>query len=325
MKIRCKFTVLSFILLAAILLAPAKNVYAAYGSYSEDVPYLKGLEFNMKVNADSNRGVLLDLVMKSKTVDYFTFKFDKLENVNYEDFNIVFDITLKSKLEDGSITTHDVTKSFDIVSASNPGAVNNLLMNMGLKDSYYNISMEFDSLVRLSPDCIATEKFVADNLSFTAKKVFEYNTVISQVDCYLKDKTSGEHGLISRFILTWDSDFRKALCTNVSFNLIDPVTEEILVSGSNSNQNGAYGYDSEGDNFEHDARNVLSSILEFFTDIPAAIVEFVTGFFSFTSLLSDLILVVFPFIPVWIVNVLLLMLFLFLIIAIYKLVQGWFG
>lgn len=322
---RCKFVFLSFVLVVNFLLNPVENVYAAAGTYSEDMPYLEGIEFNMMVNSDSNRGILLDTVMKSKTVDYFIFKFDELENINYKNFEIVFDITLKSKLEDGTISTHNVTKIMDVVSSSDAGTVNNLLMSIGLKDKYYHISMAFDTLVRLSPDCVAEEKWIADNLNFSAKKVYEYNTVITRVDCYLRQKLTNKHGLISRFDLTWDSDFLKSLCTNVTYNLVEPVTGEILDSGTNTNYNGAYGYDSDGDNAVHDARSILSSIVDFFTDIPAAIVALVTGFFSFTSLLSELITVVFPFIPAVIVNFLIIMLLLFLIVAVFKLVQGWFG
>lgn len=324
MRNKWKVLVMCLVMAAVVLLEPVSYVRAE-DVYSEDMPYLVGLNFNMMVNSESNRDVVLDTVMKSKTVDYFIFKFDELEDVNYSNFEIVFDITLKSQLADGTVTTHNRRKIFDVVSSSNPGAFEDFLMFVGLKDSYYQFSMAFDSLVRLSPDCIASEKWVGDNLNFTAKKVYEYNTVVTRVDCFLRQKLTGKHGLISRFDLTWDSDFLKSLCTNVTYELVEPVTGEVLDSGTNENLNGAYGYDSDGDNLDHEARSVLSDIIEFFTDVPTAIVALVTGFFRFGDVLKELILVVFPFLPGGFVNILLLMLGFILLIGVCKFVQGWFG
>ena len=324
MKNRIKLLFMCSLLVAVLLVEPAAAVYAAEGTYSEDVPYLQGLEFNMHVNAESNRGVVLDTVMKSKTVDTFTFQFPKLDNVKYENYDVVFDMTLKSKLENGSITTHQHTERLDIVTSGKPGFFNGLLMSIGLKDSAYKISMDFETLIKNSPDIIATEKWVSDNLSFTAKKVYEYNTVITQVDCYLVEKETGNYGLISSFILTWDSDFRNALCTNVTYNLVTPETNEVLESGSNSNSSGAYGYDSSGDNADHEARSVLTDIVGFFTDIPASIVAFFTGFVSLSESLQELITVVFPFIPANVVSIFIIMLGFILLLSVYRLLRGLF-
>lgn len=303
MKNKCRLFVICVLLVAATLLKPVTYVLANDGVYSEEVPYLEGIEFNMHVNAESNRGVLLDTVMKDKDISAFIFKFDKLDGINYENYEVVFDMDLKSKLTDGTITTHKYSKSFD-VTACKPGFIDNFLMSVGLKDSFYEISMDFDTLIKNSPDCIAEEKFVADNLNFSVKKVYVYNTVITKVDCYLREKSTGNYGLISRFLLTWDKEFRNALCTNVTYNLITPETNEILESGSISNASGSYGYDSDGSNGVYNTKSLLTKLVDFLTEIPFAIYAFVSGFFGLYSSIGKFFKVTFPFLPAIIFDIL---------------------
>jgi len=327
MKNKWKSILICFLMAAVVLLEPVSYVRADEGTYSKDVPYLEGIEFNMLVNMESNRSFGQDLAMQDKDVSSFIFKFDKLDGIKYENYEVVFDFVLKSQLPEGQISTHDYSVSFDIEDCK-PGILDDFRMfwkNLFSKNDIYQVSFDFDTLVQKSPDCIVEEKWVSDGLNYTVKKINIFNTVISQVDCYLREKSTGNIGFISRFILTWDSDFYKALCTNITYNLVVPEVEEVLDSGSISNSSGSYGYDSDGDNAVYQAKSVLSSIFKFFTDLPAAIVAFLLGFMDFTDSLKELILVVFPFIPPGFVIVLMLMFALVLIIALYKLVQGWFG
>jgi len=76
---------------------------------------------------------------------------------------------------------------------------------------------------------------------------------------------------------------------------------------------------------DSDGEFTLEDIWKFLKGIPDAIVSFFSGFYSLVASVRNLILVVFPFFPPVFVDILILLLLLFLFIAIYRMIQGWFG
>lgn len=85
-----------------------------------------------------------------------------------------------------------------------------------------------------------------------------------------------------------------------------------------------YNFESYGLNNDS-TKITINDVWDFLKGIPDAIVSFFSGFNSIVELLGNLILVVFPFFPPVFVSILLLLLLLYLFIAIYRLIQGWFG
>ena len=323
-RMKSLFSILMILIMVS--LCPAIRVLAdeTKGTYSEEVPYLEGIEFNMLVNLESNRGYGEDLVMQDKDVSSFIFKFDKLDGIEYENYEVVFDMVLKSQLSDGKITTYEYKKSFD-VSKCKPGffdSWDSFWMNLTQKDMFYKVSMDFGEIVQNSPDCIVEEKWVSDGLNFTVKKINIYNTVISQIDCYLREKNTGNNGLLSRFILTWDSDFYKSLCTNITYNLVVPETGDILNSGSITNNSGSYGYDSSGDNWFYNTSSLLSRFTNFLTDVPNALYVLVTNTYTVSSKLLELLKVVFPFVPSVILGAVAVLFIYIIIVSLWKLFKG---
>lgn len=312
------FRTFAAVLIGILLIQPVSAVYA--GEYSTEVPYLEGIEFNMQANDLEDRGGL-DLFMKNKNISDFIFTFPQLDGIEYENYDVVFDMVLKSKLEDESITTHAYSTSFD-VNSTKPGFWDDLLMGLGFKDDYFSVTMDFGALVQNSPDVIAKEKTAYDSSTGLTQTKYVYNTVITQIDIYLRDKSTGNYGLVSRFKLSWDVNFYWALCTNITYELVDPAAGEIKESGSISNASGAYGYDSTGDNTTNELWALASNIAYFLTDIPGAIVALVTGFYGFATEISGLFAAVFPFLPGIIFDIFGILLFLSPAVGIWFLVKG---
>lgn len=324
MRNKWKVLVVYLVMAVVIFLEPVSHVRADEGTYSSEIPYLQGIDVELERNDGWKvfDGILTGMVDKQRSIGFINFKFDNLSAVDYTKYELVFDFELKSLLDDGSIAVYQHQHVNDIDEDNSPGFFNNLLISLTIKDDFFTQNFSYPGILNQSP--YYQEKVTGSGLAFI-KGLNSYNTVISKVDCYLREKSTGNFGLKSRFTFTWDSDFWCQLCNSITYELVFPESGEILDSKNNSDVLFAGSLDSDGDDGFINNIPVLGDIYAFITDVPAAIIAFFTGFLGFVDVFKELILVVFPFLPGEFVNILILLFGFILVIGVYKLVQGWFG
>lgn len=314
-----KVLVMCFVLFAAVLLEPVSYARADEGLFNSELPYLQGIEVELQRN-DSwhSTGLIFGSVDKQRSIAFVNFEFDQLSVVDYTKYELVFDFELASQLEDGSIKTYQYIHVSDIGKNNEPGFFNNLLISLSLKDDYFKQSFSYPAIIKNSPDFLQT----SESSMAAMKGLNSYNTVISRVDCYLKEKSTGNYGLKSRFIFTWEEDFWNQLCSGISYQLLLPETGEVLESDGISNSLFAGGFDSDGENTYEEVWSILSRVSEFLVDIPAAIVALLSGFFNLALYISSLFKAVFPFFPGFIFDFFGVVLFVTPAVAIWLIVKG---
>ena len=326
MKSRCKLLFLSFILMAAIFMEPVTYVLAddtttetTEEGYDRtiSVPRLNSSEVKFEKKNFFDWFGFRD-VPEENCIEEFILAHRKLQNVDYTLYNLVCDFELKAMGSGESVTTSTYSYTIDF-SEYEQGFFDSLLVQFNLKEDYFEHVFDYFEIVRNA------EGFLERDIT-GKEKYYTYNTVISRADFYFVRKSDGEKGEVRRFIFTWDSNFWLQKCTKIDFSWYDHATEIQKEIGTVESESGVDGYSSNTTDSYLDLEvSVWDSILGFFTDLPAAIIAFLTGFVALMDSIKELILVVFPFIPGGIVTVLMLMMFIILLVALYKLVQGWFG
>lgn len=311
------FTLVFTILLGPVFLIRAEEDKIFEGSFNEEVPYMNGISVEL-IRFDFNPfNYVFAETNKQSHIKRIEFRYDKDSDVYYSEYEFIFDFTLKTQLSDGSLV--DTKYKYVIDGDSKEGSVSQLdsiLVWFGLKDDYFSWSFNYEDLVKKSPVCEEKKDFLSQK---------SFNTVVSSVDCYVRRKADLNYGLVSHFDFVWYEDFYKQNCSKISYSLLKPDVNEVLDTNSVENHKFAGSLDSDGKNLFYGISSTFNDILGFFVDLPAAIIAFLTGFWDVINLLNDLILLVFPFVPSGFIMVLIIMIFIILVIAIYKLVQGWFG
>ena len=321
MKYRWKLLFMVFAVVAAVFIEPVSYVRADETS---------GENYDRTSFPRLNSSEVL--FEKKEFFDWFGFKELPEENciqelilahrkntgTDYSLYNLVCDFELKTMGIGEEVYTSDYTYIIDMENYEK-GFFDSLLVRFNLKEDYFEHAFDYFEIVRNA------DGFKERDIT-GKEKYFTYNTVISQADFYFVRKSDGEQGEARRFTFTWDSNFWLQKCTKIEFSWYDHETEIEKEISSVESETGVDGFTSNTtDSYLDIETSVWDEILGFFVDLPAAIIAFITGFVNVIGSLSDLILVVFPFVQAGIVNVLILMIFFFLLIALYKLIQGWFG
>lgn len=304
------------VILAAVLLEPVSYARAEdeVSTYSEDVPYMNGISVEL-IRFDLNpfNYVLTDTI-KQCHIKRIEFRYDKLSSINYSSFEFVFDFVLKTKLEDGTII--DTNYSYVIDGDSKEDTVSGLdeiLIFFDLKDDYFSWSFDYEDLVTKAPNCIVKKDLLQQK---------SYNTVISSVDCYIRDKSTLNRGLVSHFDFVWYQDFYKQNCEEINYKLYEPVDDTIYDSVSVDHFKFAGKLDSESSNAYYDVTNFFNEIINLLVGIPSVIIQIIKGFWGLAFSLSDLFSTVFPFIPGLIFNVFGVILFITPGVALWMFLKG---
>lgn len=317
-----KRIVIALFLLAAVLLSPACYVLAdetveqeeTEGTYSSEVPYMKGISVEL-IRFDLNPlNYIMAETNKQCHIKRIEFRYDKQTNINYSDYEFVFQFKLKSQCSDGSITTHPYWYVID--GDSEEGTVSQLdeiLIFFDLKEDYFSWSFDYEDLVTQLQDCIVERDFLQQK---------SYNTVVSSVDCFIRRKSDGLNGLVSRFVFTWYEDFYKQNCSKIEYTLIEPEGNEVLDSGSVTHHKFAGNFDSDGSNLYYTISNKINDLLGFITDIPEALYVIASNITGIALKLLDLFKKVFPFIPGIIFDVFGVLILFSFFIALWKLIKG---
>lgn len=294
MRNRWKVLCMCLVLLAAVLLEPVSYARAEdEGTFDSEIPFLQGIEVELKRNNGFEWGLIFDELGYSKSIAFVDFEFDKLSGVDYSKYELVYDYELSSLLDDGTISTHSYTCVTEISKDSEPGFFDNILISLSIKDDYFQQSFAYLGIINKSSDF---QQKSSSSLAIV-KGLNTYNTVISKVDCYLREKSTGNFGLLSRFSFIWDSDFWIQKCIGISYELVIPETEEVLKSDGIQNSIFTDGFASDGDNEFRDFLSLFSRLYEFLIDVPSAIVAVITGFYNLAVSIASLFKVTFPFIP----------------------------
>lgn len=240
---------------------------------------------------------------------------------NYDAYYFVAEFELKTQLDDGSIVTTVYTAPSIDLSQYSSGFWDSILVSLNLKDDYYQHVFDYRELVKNA------EGF--KEYDVTGKGNYTYNTVISQADFYFIDKEGTGKYDSRRYKFTWDEDFTMQLCTKISFSWyrfpteeaegyekeIDSVESNTGVDGYSTNVNDSYlGLDN----------SAWEQLIELMAGVPAAVIAFVVGFLNIMSGFSELLNIVFPFVPGSICTLFVFMLFFGVIWGILKFVKGFF-
>lgn len=325
MKNKWKSVLICFLMAAVVLLEPVSYALAddTQGESNDrnDMPgiYYSRLEIEKKSFFD---WFGLKDIPEENVIEKIVFTHRDIERFDYSLYDLICDFEFKTLNDDGSITTSFYSENInfnfyllgtiwdDLTSIDLFNTVNSFY-DLGTKEFIHQFN--YKNLIKNA------EGFEERSIEGT---FFDktYNTVVSRLDFYFVRKSDGKRGIGRSFVFTWDSDFWKQLCTKIDFSFYSPEDGSVTNVESVESESGVNGYSTyEDDEF------IWKDILVFFTDLPAAIIAFLTGFINLTDSLKELIFVVFPFIPPGFVIVLMLMIAFILIIALYKLVQGWFG
>lgn len=323
MKIRCKLLFICFALVAAILSEPVSLVRANDTTSGETsdryngAPYINSSEIKFE-KKDFFNWFGLKNIPEENCIEELILAHRKSANIDYSLYNLVCDFELKTLGTGEDVTTSTYTYTIDMANYET-GFVDGLLVRFNLKEDYFEHAFNYFEIVRNA------EGFKERDLT-GKEKFYTYNTVISQADFYFVRKSDGEAGRVRRFKFTWDSDFWLQKCTKIEFfwyaleedyeKPVDSVESENGLNGFSTNTTDSF-LDLEG--------SAWDEILGFFTDLPAAIIAFFTGFLELTDLLTELILVVFPFIPAGIVFVFIMMIYFVLIFGVCKFIGRFIG
>ncbi len=318
-----KRIVIVLFLLVAVLLSPACYVLAddtveQEGTYNADVPFLQGIGVELERNDHSGNFFIISNEEKHRSISNIVFKFDHLDDVDYRDYELVFDFKLKSLLEDGTITTHDCSYVCNIGEENKPGFFDSLLISLTVKDDYFKQKFSYVEIIKNSQDC---QSKLADSYSISAGMGnYAHNTVISQADCYLREKTTGNYGLISRFSFAWDENFWNQLCNKITYKLIVPGTEIILNSEATQNSLFAGNLSSEGVSWLQEALSIISMLGEFIVNVPKMLYVIFSNLGDVSNNLVELMKAVFPFVPSIIFDVFGVLITFIFLVALFKLV-----
>lgn len=320
---RMRILFAAFVMITVLLLLPVSSVLAEEtgGMYSEDVPYLQGIDVELERNDGWKvfDGILTGTVDRQRSIGFINFKFDNLSVVDYTKYELVFDFELKSLLDDGSIAVYQHQHVNDIDEDNSPGFFYNLLISLSIKDDYFTQNFSYPGILNQSP--YYQEKVTGSGLAFV-KGLNSYNTIISRVDCFLKEKATGNIGLVSRFDFTWDFNFWDQCCTGISYKLIVPGTEDILSSQETQDSIFAGGLSSEGTSWFQDIQGAMSRFGEFIIDLPEVMYVLITNVYNVSAKLSELMKVVFPFFPSVILSAIAVLLIFSIIVAVWKFFKG---
>ena len=304
---------ITLIMAICILLQPTMQTLAEEEGSRTGIPRLNNSE--VKFNKKSFFGWFgLKDTPDENVIEEFVLAHRKLNNVDYTQYDLICDFVLKSKAEDGVIATSDYSYVIDFDDYEK-GIIDSALVYFGLREDYYEHVFNYRDIVKNAAGY--------EEEDITGKGNYIYNTVISQVDFYLKRKSDGELGEARRFTFTWDSDFWSQNCVKIDFSWYDHDTDIQKDIGFVEDESGVDGYASGSGNSHLGLDgSVWDDIMMYLVAIPAGVIAFLKGFGSVTVALKDLIIATFPFIPVGIVNILIGLLYLGVALAIYKLVKG---
>lgn len=323
MKNKWKIVMIFFLIAAVFFLEPVSYVLADNGEgvYNTEIPYLQGLKVELERNDGWKvfDGILTGLIDRQRSIGFVNFEFNKLSSVDYSLYELVYDYELKSLLDDGTIVLHEYQNITEIDKDSSPGFLNNLLISLSIKDDYFVQRFSYLGLIKQSP--YFQEKLSQEGMVFV-KGLNSYNTVISKVECYLREKSTGNYGLVSRFIFTWDSNFWLQKCNGITYELFASDTGEIIQTDGITDPLFAGSFSSDGDDSIFSKIPILGDIREFLFDVPSALVALVLGFVEVVEHIGGLFQAVFPFIPPVLFKVFGIFIFLTFIIAAYKMVFG---
>lgn len=319
---KCKLLIVCFVLITSVLISPVSIVRAdetvsGESSDRNTFPELNSSEVKFEKKDFFSWFGLKDLP-EENCIEEFVLAHRKNAATDYTLYNLVCDFELKTMGTGEEIITSNYTYTIDMEDYEK-GFFDSLLVRFNLKEDYFEHAFNYFEIVRNA------EGFKERDI--TGKdKYFTYNTVISKADFYFVRKNDDVAGRVRRFKFTWDSDFWLQKCTKIEFSWYAIEDDYEKPVDSVESENGVDGFTSNTvtDSYLDLEESVWDSILGFFVDLPAAIIAFLMGFVSLTGSLKELMLVVFPFLPAGIVTVLILMLYFFLLLALYKFVQGWF-
>lgn len=314
MRNRIKIYVICMMLLVAVFLEPVLVVKAeeSDSSYSSDVPYLVGIEVELGRSDSANEYGIFGFLDKQREIYDLVFTFDRLSSVDYSLYELVFDFELKSLLDDGTVSNHCFTKVCDFGDSNSPGFFDSILISLSIKDDYFKQEFLYVPLLKYSSDF----KYIGSVM------YPQYNTVISSVDCYLREKSTGNIGLKSRFKFTWDSNFYNQLCNSITYELVLPDSDSILETDGIKNDIFAGSFSSDGDNEQAEWLALIAAISGFLVNIPSAIVSFVEGFFSFANSIPELFSAIFPFVPAVVFDIFGVLIFLIPVVGIWFFLKG---
>lgn len=307
MRNKWKVLVMCLVMAAVVLLEPVSYARAEEGTYSEEVPYMNGISVDL-IRFDLNPfNYIFAETNKQSHIKRIEFRYGKQSNINYSEYEFVFDFDLKTQLEDGTLV--DTEYRYVIDGDSDEGTVSQLdsiLIFFDLKDDYFSWSFTYEDLVMKSPFCEVKKDLLQQK---------SYNTVVSGVDCYIRSKKDLNYGLISRFDFTWYEDFYMQNCSKISYELVNPISDDVLFSDFVEHHKFAASLNSDGNNLYYDISSEINRIIGFTLDIPSLIIELVKGFYKLGSSLPELMKAVFPFIPGFIFDFFGIIVFLSIIVA----------
>lgn len=324
--IRFKVFILCVALVVVSTLAPVKYALADDAVASEEsssradvIPRINSSEVKFEKKSFFDWFGLKD-IPEETIIEEFVLAHLKLEYVDYSLYVLQCDFELKTQLDDGTIVTSNCSYPIDI-SEYESGLVDSVLIYFNLKDDYFKQVFDYREIVKNA------EGFWEYDV--TGKGNYTYNTVISQADFYFVRKVDNVKGDSRRFKFTWSEDFKKQLCTKISFSWYrfptdenEEIEKEI---GSQESESGLDGFTTNTtDSYLGLDNSVWDQLISLTVGVPAAVIAFVTGFLSISSLLQELISVVFPFLPGSICGILVFLLYFILIWGIYKFVKGFF-
>ena len=318
---RMKVLLSVLMILVIVFLCPAARVLAdeTQAAYSEDVPYLEGIEVLFQRNdASIGWGWLTGSVEKQRSISFIKFEHDRLSAVDYTKYEIVFEYVLKSQMEDGSVKTHNYSYVGDFTDENSPGFFDNLLISISLKDDYFIHNFSYLGIINQSPDF---QEKVSSGLA-SGRGLNAYNTIISQVDCYLREKETGKIGLVSRFSFIWDSDFWNQCCTGITYNLIVPGTDVVLGSQMTQDTLFAGKLSSDGTSWFQDFQSEMSGVSDFLVGLPEMLYIIASNVILVSAKLLELLQVVFPFIPGWMFYTFIVLIIFGLFVGLWKLIKG---
>lgn len=321
MKYRLKLLFMVFAVITSVFISPVSFVRADETSgenYERNsFPRLNSSEVMFEKKEFFDWFGLKDLP-EENCIEELILAHRKTNGTDYTLYNLVCDFELKTMGIGEEVTTSNYTYTIDMESYEK-GFFDNLLVRFNLKDDYYDHAFDYFEIVRNA------EGFQERDIT-GKEKYYTYNTVISQADFYFVRKSDGEKGQARRFTFTWDSDFWLQKCTKIEFSWYDHETEIEKEISSVESETGVDGFSTNTtDSYLDIETSVWDGIIGFFVDLPAAVIAFIKGFVDVIGSLTNLILVVFPFLPGGIVTVMILMIFFILLIGICKFVKGWFG
>lgn len=316
MKRKCKLFLICFLMAAAVLLEPVSYVLADETSnvsndYLNGVPQLVSPEIEFTIKD------FFDLFGLLKTPKENIFKEFVLchgiqDDLDYSLYDLVCDFELKAMDDDGNIITSTYSYTIDFLysdswSSDRISVDDNLVYNY--TTNIFNHEFIYKNIIKNA------DGYQERDLSGWWSNYCTFNTVISQADFYFVRKSDNEKGLACRFVFNWDSDFYLQKCVGISYFWYDLDSGTIKEIENKQDNNGIYAS-------EEDVKSTLSVIAGFIADLPAVLVALVVGFARIIVHISGLFSAVFPFIPPIVFYIFGCIIFITILIAVYKIVAS---